>query len=163
MVIAKKEWLEGKKGSYLERYDITWQGVVYIAVMFGFPLILGFIFLPELAVAGYSQNINIDIMAIAWLLFSFMDLLDLDLKYPLLKPLEGKGDNFQIAIRNAGLIIPLLLITGASISIIYNIHTWNFYLGLFATTAFVACMIIAITKYKFEKKNPNKEYPAKSQ
>lgn len=80
MVIAKSEWFEGKECSYLERYDVTWQGAVYFAVMFGFPLILGFIFLPSIIVivAGYYQNIDLVLIFTAWLVFSIGDFMDVD-------------------------------------------------------------------------------------
>lgn len=163
MVIAKRKWFKGKEGSYLERYDISWQGIAYITVMFAFPLILVCIFPADFILAGYYQNLNIDIIALAWLTFSFIDCFDLDLKDPLIKPLNEKEKNFKIAEINAGWSIILILLTGVLISIICNMRTWNFQLGLFTTTTFIAFMIIAITKYRFEKENQNGNYSKKCQ
>ena len=155
MVIARDEWFKGKEGSYLERYKITWQGIVYLVIMLGFPIILLMMFSPEIIITGYYQNsANIAIIALAWFIFTFTDLFNIDLKDMPIKPSNEKEDNFRTALRigrNAGWSITSILIIGASISYIYNIHSLNFYLGLFATAAFVTCIVMAITKYKLKK------------
>jgi len=153
MVIAKNEWFEGKKGSYLGRYNITWQGIVYLAVMLGFPIILLMMFSPEIIIVGYySDSINIAIIALAWLIFTFIDFnITLDMS---LEPSNENKNNLKAALRigkNAGWSITSILIISASISYIYNIHSLNFYLGLFATTGFIACIVMAITKYRLKK------------
>lgn len=155
MVILKYEWFEGKEGSYLERYDITWQGIAYIIVMFVIPFSLCIIF-PVLfiwfIVVFFPQNMNINTIALAWVIFSSMDLIDAGLAYPSLKEKIDKKVIINLIVwRNAGWGAASVLLAGVFISIIYNLHSWNFYLGLFSLALFVACMVMATTKYKLER------------
>lgn len=150
MVIAKREWFERKNKRNHHILDISWQGIVYFVVMWISPIILLEISLWFVLVD--IRNMNLIIISLAWLIFSFTDTLDSNLLDPLIKPLTEEEKNLKIAKLNVGWSILLILITGVIISLIYNIYTWNFYLGLFTITAFVACIVIAITKYKFEKR-----------
>ena len=165
MVIAKKEWFEDKEISNLKIcpiLDIPWKGVIYFTVMFGLPSILCIIALPRLAiVTGYYQYVYIAIISIAWFTFSIADLLDMEPPDPPYK--SPYDEDFIISIRNAGWSMSLVMLIGASVSAFYNVYSWNFYLGLFAITAFVACMAIAITKYRFEKENQNGKYSKEHQ
>ena len=163
MVIAKKEWFEDIEVSNLKIcpiLNVPWWGVIYFGVMFGLPFILGFMALPSLIViaSGNYQYVYIAVMSIAWVTFSLADLLDMEPPDP---PYDD--DNFIISIRNAGWSMSLVMLIGASVSAFYNVNSWNFYLGLFAITAFVTCMVIAITKYRFENENQNGKYSKEHQ
>ena len=167
----KDEWFEGKKGAYLEKYDITWEAIPYLVVMFVFPFSLLILFPVWAIVAFFPQNMNINIIACAWLIFSITDFIDAgftrDENHKLI-PNKHLADRIDagladpslkeekeliklIAWRNAGWGAALVLLSGVFISISYNFHEWNFYLGLFSSALFMGFMLIAITKFKFEK------------
>lgn len=147
MIIAKPEWFERRKYGGWGVGIKTWQGAVYLLLLFlslVVMIIISYLFLKSI--------IAMFVFIGLWLLFLFIDLGPITWK---LKRDERETMHEAIAERNAAWGMMFVLVIGVLIEMIYNIIiNRTIYVNPFIVIALIVGIIIkSITNYKLEKTN----------
>lgn len=147
MIIAKPEWFERRKYGGWGVGIKTWQGAVYLSLLFlslFVIIIISYLFLKSIIAMFAFIGL--------WLLFLFVDLGPITWK---LKRDEREIMHEAIAERNAAWGMMFVLVVGVLIELIYNIIINRIvYVNPFIVIALIVGIVIkSITNYKLEKTN----------